>query len=72
MTAGDTVTLETRISGALTQILSIYGIPEQMRQEKLRKVFLMDYKALGMRVLRKFKEYVEQANEQAFYDLLKR
>ncbi len=72
MTAGDTVTLEARISGALNQILNIYGIPEQMRREKLRKVFLMDYKALGMRVLREFKEYVEQANEQAFYDLLKR
>ena len=72
MTAGEPVPAKIRISGALNHILSIYGIPESMRQEKLRKVFAMDYKALGQRVMREFKEYVEQANEQAFYDLLKR
>ena len=71
MTANDPVSLETRISGALNVILDIYGIPEEIRQEKIRKVFTMDYQKLGMQVLEEFKEYVEQANEQAFIDLLR-
>ena len=72
MTAGDPVTLETRISGALNNILGIFGIPEETRQTKIQKVFARDYRNLGKRVLDEFKEYVEQANEQAFLDLLKR
>ena len=72
MTANDPVSLETRISGALNQILSIYGVPEEMRQTKIKKVFAMDYRNLGKRVLEEFKEYVEQANEQALLELLKR
>lgn len=72
MTANDPVTLETRISGALNNILGIYGIPEETRQTKTKKVFAMDYRNLGKRVLLEFKEYVEQANEQALMELLKR
>ena len=72
MTAGDPVTIETRISGALNNILGIFGIPEETRQTKIKKVFAMDYRNLGKRVLREFKEYVAQANEHALLDLLKR
>ena len=72
MTANDPVTLETRISGALNNILGIYGIPEETRQTKTKKVFAMNYRNLGKRVLLEFKEYVEQANEQALMELLKR
>lgn len=71
MTANDPVSLETRIFGALNIILGIYGIPEEVRHEKIRKVFSMDYKKLGRQVLAEFKEYVEQSSEQAFLDLLK-
>lgn len=72
MTANDPVTLETRISGALNNILGIFGIPAQTRQTKIKKVFAMDYRNLGPRVMEEFKEYVEQANEHALLDLLKR
>jgi len=72
MTANDPVSLETRISGALNNILGIYGIPAQTRQTKIQKVFARDYRNLGKRVLEEFKEYVEQANEQALLELLKR
>ena len=71
MTANDPVSLETRISGALNIIMDIYGIPKEVRYEKIQKVFTMDYQKLGMQVLAEFKEYVEQANEQAFLDLLR-
>lgn len=72
MTVNDPVTLETRIAGALTNILDIFGIPEEIRKQKIQKVFAMDHRSLGKRVLLEFREYVEQANEQAFLDLLKR
>ena len=72
MTAGYPVELETRITGALHNILGIFGLPQETRQMKLEKVFAMDYRKLGRRVLREFKEFVEQTNEQAFQDLLKR
>ena len=71
MTANDPVTLETRISGALHNIFGIFGISEETRQTKIQKVFAMDYLNLGKRVLEEFKEYVEQANEQAVLELLK-
>ena len=41
MTAGDPVPLETRIAGALNNILGIYGVPEETRQIKLQKVLMM-------------------------------
>ena len=72
MTADDPVSMETRISGALNNIMSIYGIPEEVRKTKIQKVFALDYKNLGKKVILEFKEYVEQANEQAFLELLKR
>lgn len=72
MTANDPVTLDTRINGALTHILGVFGIPEEIRNQKIQKVFAMDHRSLGKRVLKEFREYVEQANEQAFLNLLKR
>jgi len=71
MTAGDPVSLESRITGARHNILGIFGILETVRKQKLRKVFAMDHRSLGKRVLTEFKAYVEQANEQAFFDLMK-
>ena len=71
MTAGDPVTLEARITVALNNILSIFGVPEEMRDTKLKKVFDMEYKALGKRVFFEFKKFVEESNERAFRELLK-
>ena len=72
MEAGVPVSLERRISGALHSILGLYGISAEVRQEKIDKVFTMDHRTLGTQVLQEFKDYVQQANEQAFLDLLKR
>ena len=71
MTAGADVPLETRISGALNQILSIYGVPEETRKAKIGRVLRMDYRTIGRRTMSEFKQFVEQANEQALLDLLK-
>lgn len=71
MTTEDILPIETRISGALNNILGIYQVPEEMRKMKIDRVLNMDYRKIGRKVLRDFKKYVEQANEQAFLDLLK-
>ena len=70
MTAGDPVALETRISGALHNILGIFGIPEELRNRKLQKVFAMDYRSLGKRILQEFREYVKNENDHALQLLL--
>ena len=72
MTTEDVLPIEIRISGVLNNILGIYQVPEEMRKIKINKVLSMDYRKIGRRVLRNFKKYVEQANEQALIDLLKR
>ena len=71
MTAGTNVKLETRIAGALNIILKVYGIPEEIRDVKLKKVFSMDYRNIGKKSLADFKKYVEKSNNQAFRELLK-
>lgn len=71
MTVGDPVSLELRIAGALNNILTIYGVPEDLRRQKVERVLAMDYRGIGARVLEDFKHYVKEANEQALLDLLK-
>ena len=71
MTVGDSLPLETRISGALNTMLGLFGVPEEIRRSKIQRVFQMDHKNLGKRVFREFREFVEHATEQAFFDLLK-
>ncbi len=72
MVAGEPVTLESRITGALNYILSIFGVPEETRKAKIQKVFALDYMSLGKRILEEFREYVANANDEAFYALIKR
>lgn len=71
MTAGIPVPLETRIAGALRNIMTIYGVPEETQKIKLEKVFLLDYKKLSDEIVGKFKKYVSDENEKAFKELLK-
>ena len=57
-----TVPLETRISGALNTIMTIYKVPEEIRKIKIDKVLAMDYHSIGNRIFKEFKEYIEQMN----------
>lgn len=70
MKTDDAVTLENRISGALNNILTIFGIPSELREAKIRKVLAMNYKNIGTKVFTEFKKYVQKQNEQALKDLL--
>ena len=58
----DSVQLETRIEGALNAILTIYNVPEEIRRKKTEKVLAMDYRSIGKRIFKEFKEYVEKEN----------
>ncbi len=57
-----TVPLETRISGALNTIMIIYNVPEEIRRIKIDKVLAMDYRSIGNRIFKEFKDYVEKEN----------
>lgn len=58
--------LDIRVAGALNAILSIYGVPEEIRKENIQKVLAMDYRAIGTQILRDFMAYIEEVNELAF------
>ena len=72
MTTDDSSPLDVRIAGALHSIMMIYNVPEELRKRKVEKVLAMDYRSIGRRVLKEFKDYVEKANEQAFAELFQR
>lgn len=72
LTTSDSAPLSTRVAGALRAILSIYNVPDNVREEKIKKVLSMNYQKLGLYTLKKFREYVDQTTEQALLDLLKR
>ena len=72
LTTADSASLEIRVAGALRTILSIYNVPKDVRDLKIKKVLSMDYKSLGLDTLKKFRKYVDKTTEQALLDLLKR
>ena len=71
MVAGNPVPLETRLHSALQSILTIYGVPEEVRNAEIDTVFAMDYRDLCKQVLKDFKKHVAKTNDQVFRLLLK-
>lgn len=69
MTTETSVPLDVSISGALDTIMYIYQVPEEIRKHNIQKVLSMDYEKIGSRIFDEFKEYIEQANEQALNNL---
>lgn len=72
MTTDDTLSLETRIEGALNTIMRIYDVPKEVRQMKIEKVLAMDYRKMGQRILQEFAEYIREVNEQALEEWMPR
>ncbi len=70
MSLDEHVSLETRISGALDKILIIYGVPEDLRKAKIQKALSYDYKHIGERIFKEFKEYVDKTTEETFEQML--
>ena len=66
-----TASIERRIEGALNTIMMLFGVPEELRRTKIKKVLAMDYRAIGRKVYEDFKEYVTETNEHALDEVLK-
>lgn len=71
MTTEGSLSLEVRIEGAVRAILSIYNVPDEVIETKLKKLFDMNYRKIGRDMFDAFKKYVAEANENAFLQLLK-
>ena len=56
------IPLSERIAGALNQILSIYGVPENNRAENIRRILALDYNDIRQRVREGSLRYVDQLN----------
>lgn len=65
MTREERTPLALQIEGGLEAILTIYGVGEEIRRQKIAKVLAMDYRALGRRILGEFREYIEKTNGEA-------
>ena len=70
MTTGQDVSLPNRIEGALNSIMLLFGVPENLRNAKLKKVLAMDYRAIGKKLLKDFKQYVKEENDKAIDNML--
>ncbi|MBR2902255.1 MAG: TetR/AcrR family transcriptional regulator [Clostridia bacterium] len=66
MTTNYSLPLETRIIGAINNIMKIYNVPEEIRRVKIEKVLAIDFRDIGRNVFNKFKEYVDHTNELIF------
>ena len=64
MTREQNTPLSVQIERTLSTIMTIYGVPEELRRAKIQKVLAMDYRAIGRRILSEFKDYIEKVNEE--------
>jgi len=72
MTTESSAPLERRIKGAVRAILTVYNVPPEIREVKIKKLFSMDYRGIARNMFTDFKKYVSDANENALLSLLKR
>ena len=64
MTCEKETPLDKQIEKALDSIMLLYGVPEELRKQKIEKVLAMNYRSIGQRILQGFKEYIDRVNEE--------
>ena len=58
--------LDMRVACGLDAALSLYNVPEALRNQKIEKIVAMDYyRSFGRRILSDFKDYITAVNWQA-------
>ncbi len=67
-----TIPLPLQIEKALESILLLYGVDEDLRKIKIKKVLDTDYRALGRRILEEFKEYIAKVNDENLKNAIKK
>ena len=70
MTTEHSTPLPVRIEGALNSIMLLFGVPEELRRKKIKKVLAMDYHAVGAKLLEDFKQFVKDENARAIDSML--
>ena len=70
MSLDEDIPLETRIAEALDKILYVYNVPKKIRETKIKKALSYDYKHIGERIFKEFKEYVDKTSEETFEQML--
>lgn len=70
MTTGDSAPLETRIREAIVNVLTVYQVPEEVRNTKISKVLSSNYQKHGNHFMDAFLNYVEQTTDQAMESLI--
>ena len=56
--------LPLQIERTLSAIMLLYNVPEELRKIKISKVLATDYRSLGRKIFKDFKDYIEMVNEQ--------
>ncbi len=59
------IPLENRIAMTLNMVLSVYQVPEDIREAKIRAVLAMDYRHVGQQFIEGFTEYVDRVKQEA-------
>ncbi len=67
-----TIPLSLQIEKALESILFLYGVDEDLRKIKIKKVLDTDYRTLGRRILEEFKEYIAKVNDENLKQAIKK
>ena len=70
--AGEPIDTERKISTALNVILQIYGVPEEIREQKIKKVLNSDYRRFSKTLLKEFKKYVDKTNENLIEEIIRK
>lgn len=70
MTTGGRIPTEELIAGAVDGVLKIYHVPKELRQAKIQKILALNYRPQSREILNRFKQFVEEANEQALEELI--
>lgn len=71
MTRECSTPLSVQIETALNAIMTIYQVPKELREQKIRKVLAMDYRAMGQRILGEFRAYIEKVNEENLKNVIR-
>lgn len=64
--------LPVRLRSSLTAILRLYGVPEPLRTQEIKKVLDVDYRGIGRQVLNEFTQYVHDVTEEQIEEFLRR
>jgi AcrR family transcriptional regulator len=65
MTTSDAVSLDTRISGVLDLIMTIYNVPDEIRQTAKEHTLKMDYHTLGRQIFTEFLRYIDGIDDES-------